>query len=95
MATATSKKTVKTVMKPVKEEVVTSVTLTLDADEAQFLADVLAKVGGDPTYSRRRYQTPISTALRDAGVSYQYPIPDTERGTITFNDDIPGNPNKR
>lgn len=95
MAKATANTTKTTVMKPVVEEVVTGVTLTLDKDEAQFLADVLAKVGGSPEYSRRRHQQPISDALASAGIKHQYPLPDVNRNSgISFEDDRPGNQNK-
>ena len=43
--------------------------LGLSTDEAQFLADILNRVGGSPTLSRRRYQEPISAALRSAGLT--------------------------
>lgn len=49
-----------------------AVTLLLSEEEAQFVADVLARVGGSPTGSRRKYQDGISRALDKAG--YQAPI---------------------
>ena len=45
-----------------------SVTLELDGDEAQFIADVMFRVGGNLRSSRRRYAAELLDALRDAHV---------------------------
>lgn len=44
------------------------VVLRLTRDEADFLADILDRVGGNPEKSRRRYQHEISDALVGAGI---------------------------
>jgi hypothetical protein len=48
------------------------VKLELSPEEAQFLADVLAKIGGDPVTTRRKHQLAISGALRDAGHNFTW-----------------------
>lgn len=52
--------------KPVKP--VRKVVLTLDLDEAKTLREVMARIGGCPTFSRRVHTDAIRDALRDAGV---------------------------
>ena len=65
-------------------------TLTLDGNEAQFLADLLAKVGGHPEYSRRRYADAITASMQDAGIKFNYPIHDTDSYQhVIFKNDIP------
>ncbi len=47
------------------------VVLELSEEEAQFLADVLASVGGDYRHSRRKFQVEITDALRDdVGITF-------------------------
>lgn len=59
------------------EEVVTRTTTTtaivlrLTPDEADFLHDVMGRVGGSME-SRRRHQAAISDALQSAGVDHSY-----------------------
>lgn len=64
MAKATVNERITRVVKP------QGVTLELTMDEAQTLRDVLAKVGGAPRESRRRYITAVSRAMEDAGIYY-------------------------
>lgn len=45
--------------------------LDLDHEEAQFLADVLSRVGGNMFDSRRKHAEAISQALAAVGVEYQ------------------------
>jgi phytoene/squalene synthetase len=52
MATATKKEIAKT-----------EVTLVLNGDEAQFLADIMGRIGGDSQHSRRRHADAIARAL--------------------------------
>lgn len=47
------------------------VVLELTEDEAQFLADIMARIGGDMTKSRRRFQTEISNALGHVGIPFE------------------------
>lgn len=69
---------------------VLELTLTLDGNEAQFLADLLANVGGDPEYSRRRYADVITASLRDVGIRSTYPLSDTDSyDYVSFKNDIP------
>lgn len=44
------------------------VRLILDEEEAQLLADLLYKVGGSPTVSRRKYVGAVARALGVAGI---------------------------
>lgn len=44
--------------------------LTLDENEAQALYDVLAKVGGDRDYSRRKFIDSIYTCLFETGLRH-------------------------
>lgn len=46
------------------------VKLVLSIEEAQTLADVFSKVGGNPDYSRRGYIDAIALALRSVGVTW-------------------------
>lgn len=53
----------------VNVEVETTVmALTLDGDEAEFLLDLMQKIGGDPTTTRRKYADRIRHVLYDAGI---------------------------
>jgi hypothetical protein len=73
---------------PIKE-----VVLTLSADEAQFLSDVLAMIGGAPT-TRRRFANAIGRALDKVGVGYKAPFTDvsqTHQRSIWFYDEVPYN----
>lgn len=49
----------------------TAVILELTHDEAEFLADLMACIGGSSTSSRRKYQGTISCALADAGYNFE------------------------
>lgn len=49
----------------------TRISLDLSEDEAQALADILAKVGGSPERSRRMHAEAVSEALKSAGISWQ------------------------
>lgn len=60
----------------VEEKVITTkqlprVLLTLTEAQAQFLTDILSKVGGDPMSTRRALQEDITSALRTAGFDFQ------------------------
>lgn len=46
------------------------VLLALSPDEAQFLADVLSKVGGNPATTRRYHVEPVLEALYTVGYRY-------------------------
>lgn len=46
------------------------VLLALSPDEAQFLADVLSKVGGNPKTTRRCHVEPVLDALDTVGYRY-------------------------
>jgi hypothetical protein len=48
-----------------------TITLELTLDEAQFIADVFAKIGGAPT-TRRKHQESISGALYAAGIYFTW-----------------------
>ena len=61
----------------------------MSGDEAQTLADILAKVGGSPTFSRRGDAENISNALSDAGVKWARPCAADITGGITFSDTYP------
>ncbi len=63
------------------------VQLTMNAEEAQFLADVLYHVGGDEHRTRRQYQGPITRALAKAGYEGKFNANDVQGG-ITFT--VPG-----
>lgn len=54
-----------------KTEQVTSVILELDREEAEFIAVILANVGGDDKISGRRHEPPIAKALRKAGIAWE------------------------
>jgi hypothetical protein len=56
---------------------VISVTLTLDGDEAQALADILNRVGG-PTEGRRRHADALYGALGSVGVAGDYKADDLD-----------------
>lgn len=58
-----------------------NVGLSLTHDQAEFLCDVMGRIGGSPTKSRRVYADMISTKLRNAGVQ-----------NTTLNDYDPSNP---
>ena len=65
----------KRVTKKVKVEPVVTyreedhVELTLTMDEANFLQDIMGRIGGSPETSRRKHQSPISEALFEAGAT--------------------------
>lgn len=52
------------------ERIVTRVDLSMTADEAQFLADVMARIGGSPSNTRRRFAESITKALHGAGIDW-------------------------
>lgn len=52
-----------------KQEKIT-ITLTLDEEEAQFLTEILARVGGERT-GIRRHETSITNALKDIGFTWK------------------------
>ena len=60
--------------------------LILSQDEAQALADILSKVGGNPDTSRRKFANAIFVALRHVGVEYGGGVhdraPDLERNLL-------------
>lgn len=73
----------------VSEEIVTTMTkwtpmvqLTLTEEQAQFLKDILSKVGGDPFKTRRAVGDQISAALGKAGFRF------TERTSGWNNDEL-------
>lgn len=71
MATAThTKENIYEYQKVVKETV-NHYTLTMTLDEAQALMDILAKIGGHPEKSRRRYMQAIYEALQKTGLRFQ------------------------
>ena len=47
------------------------VVLRMSEVEAQVLTNVLARVGGDPKKSRRRYVNSIYNVLKEAGIYYE------------------------
>lgn len=53
--------------------------LTLSKDEAQTLADVLSKFGGNPYQSRRKHIHTLVAALGSVDVVYKYPVSDLVR----------------
>lgn len=59
-----------------------TVTLELDADEAQVLVQILWRVGGSTTRSRRKHANEIQRVLQEAGFR---PGPDSSiLGNIMF-----------
>lgn len=66
MAQASIVREVREVVQTVSVE---QVVLTLDTIEADFLNDLLSKIGGDPDATPRRYADSISAALTKAGVT--------------------------
>lgn len=57
--------------------------LALTRDEAQFLANVMAKIGGCPQHSSRRHAASISDILREGGMRFKYRSQDPSTGGIT------------
>lgn len=64
MATATKKNV--EIPQPVLH---TRVTLDLSLNEAETLAIIMARIGGDPDNSRRKYCDQIRFALKDVGIT--------------------------
>lgn len=60
--------------------------LNLSEKEAAFLADVLGNVGGSPENSPRKYQKPISDALRRVGFDSKIYDPKHVTGTVIYKD---------
>lgn len=58
-----------------------NVKLTLTADEAQALADILANIAGSPELSRRGLADNISDALHRVGFRYDF---DDITGSVQF-----------
>ncbi|WP_145500909.1 hypothetical protein [Streptomyces sp. CFMR 7] len=50
-----------------------NVTLTISKDAAEVLAVVLGSIGGDPTYSYRKYTDSMHKALQKAGFTSYNP----------------------
>lgn len=73
----------------VKRSQVTGLTLELEADEIQFLVDVLNRIGGSPDKSRRNISARLRTTLKQAGVDISSSQSGDATGSITF-EDIPG-----
>jgi len=61
--------------------------LDLTEEEAQFLADVLSKVGGNVDLSRRRYERSIKGALEKADIKWNYAARDMRGTGIDFEDE--------
>jgi hypothetical protein len=82
---ADAKKEVVTTVRPpvVEYDRKIVVSLFLSEDEAKFLADILAKVGGASDTSRRRHQRPITAALQSVGFDWR-PEPPDIYGNISF-----------
>jgi hypothetical protein len=57
-----------TVMVPIEVEKFLGITLTLRTEEAEFLVDLMQRIGGDPTRSRRRIADLLSATLRGVGI---------------------------
>lgn len=63
-----------------------AVQLTLAPEEAQFLRDLMAHVGGCSVSTRRKYADEISRALGKAGVNYNHRPPELRdnSGSVSF-----------
>lgn len=72
----------KTDIKKIVTTTTPGVVLTLDDEEAQVLADLLAKVSG-PTSGRRGVRDRIARAMEDVGVKWTYPGIQGIAGTLT------------
>ena len=62
-----------TAIKRTVEHLVTDtlgVDLKLDMEEAQTLTDILCRIGGHMTDSRRKHAQAILNTMRDAGIEY-------------------------
>lgn len=70
MAKAESVEAVVEVMVPRYETQKVGVKLELDHDEAQFLADVLGKIGGHPSDTRRKHASAMEGAMAEAGYTF-------------------------
>lgn len=66
-------------------QVVDTVTLELNALEAQTLLDVLSFIGGDPVTSRRKFTDDIVAALQRQGLDFEEG-PEDMLGAINFAD---------
>lgn len=67
--------------------VVSSLTITLEADEVQFMIDVMSRIGGDPDKSWRRFADAIDHALREASGFDFDDGNDRYNGSIVVRDD--------
>lgn len=64
-----------------------TITLELTLEEAQVLADIGMRIGGDPEKSRRKLVNSIREALFDVGIVGAYPSVDfKDDSTIYFKD---------
>ena len=62
-------KSEKTTITKVVETKIPAITLTMDIPTAEFLKEVMNKIGGHPDFSARGYEHSISQGLREAGIS--------------------------
>ena len=58
--------------------------LELTPEEAQCLADILARIGGDPRCTRRCYIDSIDRQLGSKGIRYTTRPKDLERGSSIY-----------
>lgn len=65
---------------------VKSLKIELNAEELQFLTDVLNNIGGCPDASRRRIATALRNALNSSGVDTEPKCPSDLNGSIFFED---------
>ena len=75
---------------------VTGISLELTLDEATMLADLMSRVGGAPSTSRRGLADKIGTALRAVGVKsvcdlddYEKAVPEDLQGGLVFLENTP------
>lgn len=55
-----------------------TIKLELTCDEARFLRDVMCRIGGDPTTSRRKFADVIASALDGVGYKMLTVVPDID-----------------
>jgi hypothetical protein len=75
---------------------VTGISLELTLDEATTLADIMSRVGGSPSTSRRGHTAAIYETLRAAGVkavcdleNYDGYLPEDLEGALIFRENTP------